>query len=104
MTHIEVGVAILEKWVFPARSFNALENIMISITLGLSPLKPALVYLANQLSRLDLSGEDEEELISDILSTIPNWEKSKCTSEQIAIACRLAYEQCLLSKAIAEYV
>jgi len=29
------------------------------------------------------------------LSTIPNWEKSKCTAEQITIACRLAEEQWL---------
>ncbi len=34
-------------------------------------------------------------MVANILSTIPNWEKSKCTSEQINIACRLADEQWL---------
>jgi hypothetical protein len=51
------------------------------------------VYLANKLSRLDLS--NEEEVIEDVLSIIPNWEKSNCTAEQIAIACSLADEQWL---------
>jgi hypothetical protein len=32
-------------------------------------------------------------VISGILSTIPGWEKSKCSAEQITIACRLADEQ-----------
>jgi len=56
------------------------------------------VYLANKLSRLDLSNQDadaEEEDMADVLSIIPNWEKSNCTAEQITIACTLADEQWL---------
>lgn len=43
------------------------------------------------------NGDEDEDaaMIAETLSTIPNWEKSKCTAEQIAIACRLADEQWL---------
>jgi len=66
---------------------------------GQIAVETSIVYLANKLSRLDLSNinedEEEDDVVADILSTIPNWEKSKCTSEQITIACRLADEQWL---------
>ncbi len=99
VTHIEVGVALLEKWGIPGSIIQCVRKHHDIDHIGSFAIETSLVYLANQLSRIDLGGkdeeEDEEELISDILSTIPNWEKSQCTSEQIAIACRLAYEQWL---------
>ncbi len=61
--------------------------------IGPYAIETSIVCLANKLSRLDLSNEDEEEDMADILSIIPNWEKSNCTAEQIAIACSLADEQ-----------
>ena len=66
---------------------------------GQIAVETSIVYLADKLSLLDLSNinekEEEDDVVADILSTIPNWEKSKCTSEQITIACRLADEQWL---------
>lgn len=95
VTHIEVGVALLEKWGIPGSIIQCVRKHHDIDHIGSFAIETSIVYLANQLSRLDLSGEDEEELVSDILSKIPNWEKAKCTSEQITIACRLAYEQWL---------
>jgi putative nucleotidyltransferase with HDIG domain len=98
VTHIEVGVALLEKWGIPGlitecvRKHHDIEHI------GPYAIETSIVFLANKLSRLDLSKENEaedQESISNTLSAIPNWERAKCTAEQITIACRLADEQWL---------
>jgi len=97
VTHIEVGVALLEKWGIPGLITQCVQKHHNTDHIGSFEIETCIVYLANKLSRLDLSAEteDEEQAIADILSTIPGWEKSKCTAEQITIACRLAEEQWL---------
>jgi putative nucleotidyltransferase with HDIG domain len=98
VTHIDVGVALLEKWGIPGLITECVRKHHDIDHVGNLATETSIVYLANRLSHLDLSGEaeqEDEEVISDILSTIPNWENSKCTSEQITIACRLADEQWL---------
>jgi putative nucleotidyltransferase with HDIG domain len=97
VTHIDVGVALLEKWGIPGLITQCVRRHHDTDHIGSFEIETCIVYLANKLSRLDLGGEQEEEekLIADTLSTIPNWEKSKCTAEQITIACRLAEEQWL---------
>lgn len=97
VTHIDVGVALLEKWGIPGLITQCVRKHHDIDHIGSFEIETSIVYLANKLSRLDLSGEEEEgeKLIADTLSAIPNWEKSKCTAEQITIACRLAEEQWL---------
>ena len=96
VTHVDVGVALLEKWGIPGLITQCVRKHHDIDHIGSFEIETSMVYLANKLSRLDLnSGEEEEKLIADTLSTIPNWEKSKCTAEQITIACRLAEEQWL---------
>ena len=48
-----------------------------------------------ELFSIIMPAYNEEDVIEDVLSIIPNWEKSNCTAEQIAIACSLADEQWL---------
>jgi putative nucleotidyltransferase with HDIG domain len=97
VTHIEVGVALLEKWGIPGLITQCVKKHHDADHIGSFEIETSIVYLANKLSRFDLSGdaEDEERAITDFLSKIPNWEKAKCTAEQITIACRLAEEQWL---------
>ncbi len=97
VSHIDVGVALLDKWGIPGLITQCVKRHHDNDHNGQIAVETSIVYLANKLSRLDLSNldeeEEEEDVVANILSTIPNWEKSKCTSEQIAIACRLADEQ-----------
>jgi len=101
VTHIDVGVALLDKWGIPGLIIECIRKHHETDHNGPLAVESSIISLANQLSRLDLSEEareeddEEEEVISAALATIPNWEKSKCTSEQIAIACRLADQQWL---------
>ena len=96
---IEEDVALLDKWGIPGLITECVRKHHDIDHIGPVAIETAIVYLANHLSRLDLSTEEDEEeeegMISDILSSIPNWENSKCTSKQITIACRLADEQWL---------
>lgn len=97
VSHIDVGVALLDKWGIPGLITQCVKRHHDTDHNGQIAVETCIVYLANKLSRLDLSNTNEEveeaDVVADILSTIPNWEKSKCTSEQISIACRLADEQ-----------
>ncbi|MCP4391070.1 MAG: HDOD domain-containing protein [Gammaproteobacteria bacterium] len=97
VTHIEVGVALLEKWGIPGLITQCVKKHHDSDHVEPYEIETSIVYIANKLSRIDLgSGEfEEEEAISDFLSDIPNWEQTKCTLEQITIACRLADGQWL---------
>lgn len=99
VSHIDVGVALLDKWGIPGLITQCVKRHHDNDHNGQIAVETSIVYLANKLSRLDLSDIDDEEeegnVVADILSTIPNWEKSKCTSDQITIACRLADEQWL---------
>jgi putative nucleotidyltransferase with HDIG domain len=99
VTHVDVGVALLEKWGIPGLITECVRKHHDIDHIGPYATETSIVFLANQLSRFDLSSEaedeDESHVISGILSTIPNWEKSNCTQEQITIACSLADEQWL---------
>ena len=99
VTHIDVGVALLDKWGIPGLITECVRKHHDRDHVGPLSVETSIVFLANKLSRLDLSDaspvedQDEEERVSAVLSTIPGWENSKCTPEQIAIACRLADQQ-----------
>ena len=99
VTHIDVGVALLEKWDIPGMIIHCVKKHHDINHIGPFAIESSIVFLANQLSRLVMSSEEEKEdeekkgEILDILSTIPNWQKSGCTSAQIAIACSLADAQ-----------
>ena len=111
VTHIEVGVALLEKWGIPGLITECVRKHHEIDHIGPLAVETSIVYLANQLSRLeavrdgqrfiDVSarlelGEakaEDEAVISEYLTSMTSWEQSKCTAEQILIACRLANEQ-----------
>jgi len=98
VTHVEIGIELLEKWGIPGMVTQCVKKHHEIDHIGPFAIETSIIYLANQLSRLVLEeGEDFEEIadLLDILDTIPNWDKSKCTSEQISIACKLANEQWL---------
>ena len=59
--------------------------------IGPLAIDTSIVYLANQLSQQP--PVSDEEGMQAILSTIPNWDTTKCTLEQITIACELAEGQ-----------
>ena len=54
-------------------------------------IETSMVYLANRLSRVPL--DDGEQQLDEVLCAIPQWEQTRCTREQIGIACGLAEEQ-----------
>ena len=100
VTHIDVGVALLEKWGIPGLITQCVKKHHDLDHIGPYATETSIVFLANQLSRIDLDQDDEvedddEENVTGVLSTIPNWKRSRCTAEQISIACRLADEQWL---------
>ncbi len=93
VTHVEVGVALLEKWKIPSLIIQC-----VKLHHGIEPLEAhsvetSMVCLANQLSRFTLEDCDRE--FDEILATMPVWKFTNCNIEQIAIACRLAAEQSL---------
>jgi putative nucleotidyltransferase with HDIG domain len=97
VTHIEVGVALLEKWGIPGLIIECVRKHHDSDHVEPYEIETSIVYMANQLSRIDLSNEqfEAEDAIPEFLASLPNWEQSKCTPEQIIVACRLADEQWL---------
>ena len=99
VTHIDVGVALLEKWGIPALITQCVKRHHDIDHIEPFAVETSIVFLANKLSRLPPRDEEAEaeaeDEISVKLSTIPNWQNSKCTEEQIAIACRLSDEQWL---------
>jgi len=95
VTHIDVGVALLEKWGIPGLITECVKKHHESDHNGPFAIETSIVYLANKLSRLELGAEEETQTVPGFLATLPNWEKSKCTEQQIEIACGLADEQWL---------
>ncbi|MFT5218232.1 MAG: putative nucleotidyltransferase with HDIG domain [Planctomycetota bacterium] len=102
VTHVEVGVALLQKWKMPELIIECVEKHHYKDQNGSYFVETNIISLANQLSRFELDeisvevafdAEDQESAMEKTLSGIANWEDSKCTSEQIAIACGLADEQ-----------
>lgn len=106
VTHVQIGIQLLEKWGIPGMVTQCVKKHHDTDHIGPFAIETSIIYLANRLSHLvlgnagvaeELKEEKPGEVLdqSDILATIPNWEKSKCTSEQISIACNLANEQWL---------
>ena len=104
-THIDVGVALLEKWKMPHSIIQSVNKHHDYEHDGVFSIETSIAYLANRLSRFELNtinndnieddADEENDPLTEVLSTIDNWEASKCTAEQIGIACRLAEEQWL---------
>jgi putative nucleotidyltransferase with HDIG domain len=93
VTHIDVGVALLEKWGIPGLIIQCVKMHHETDHSGPMAIETSVVAMANQLSRHSLP--DDEEALTELLSTIPYWEESKCTAEQVGIACGLAEDQWL---------
>ena len=91
VTHVEVGVALLEKWGIPGLITQCVKKHHNPDHIEPCAIESSIVYLANRLSRYELGEGDAA--ITEILSSMPTWEKTRCTEEQIAIACRLAEDQ-----------
>ena len=98
VTHIEVGVALLENWGLPGLITECVRKHHDVDHVGNISIETSIVYVANRLSRIEFDDElatDEGDIVAEALDGIPNWERSKCTAEQVAIACRLADDQWL---------
>lgn len=91
VTHVEVGVALLENWGIPRLIVECVRNHHETEHAEPFEIESSLVFLANRLSRVSLD-EDGPEL-SAVLPTIPQWQQTGCTEEQVGIACGLAEEQ-----------
>ncbi len=93
VTHVDVGAALLRKWRIPDVIVQCLKKHHDADHDEPYAIETSIVYLANRLCREDLvDGEKPFELI---LESVPIWETTKCTAEQIEIACGLADEQWL---------
>ncbi len=93
VTHIDVGVALLKKWGIPGLIIKCVKKHHEPDHVEPLAMETSMVFVANRLSHFPL--DDEEQDLSKILPSIPQWEKTGCTLEQIMIACRLAEEQWL---------
>lgn len=97
VTHVEVGIALLQHWGLPGLITQCVKNHHEVDHSGPFAIETCIVFLANKLGRFS-PGVDEFEEVDNtdllaLLETIPGWETSQCTAEQIAIACRLADQQ-----------
>ncbi len=99
VTHVEVGVALLNKWGIPNQIVQCVKKHHETEHTGPFSIETSIVYLANQLDRRAPGDQEEEvderEFLEKSLSMIPGWEEARCTIEQVGIACRLAEEQWL---------
>ena len=91
VSHIDVGSALMRKWGMPSLLTQCLVKHHDTEHIGPFAVDTSIVYLANQLSQYDLT--DDEEGMQEKLLTIPNWQITDCTSEQVKIACCLADDQ-----------
>lgn len=91
ITHVDVGVALLGNWRIPRLIVECVRSHHESDHTEPFEIEASIVFLANRLSRLAL--DDDEIDLEDILATISQWEQTRCTLEQVEIACRLAEEQ-----------
>lgn len=91
VTHIDVGVALMEKWDMPSLLTQCVEKHHDIDHVGPFAIDTSIVFLANRLSQHNLAKDEEE--MQGILSTIPNWQQTKCSMEQIYMGCRLADDQ-----------
>ena len=71
-THIDVGVALLEKWGIPGLIIRSVKMNHETDHRGPTAIETSVVVMANQLSRHRLP--DEEDALTELLSRIPYWE------------------------------
>ena len=93
VSHIDVGVALLQDWNLPGLIVRCIKHHHEVDHEGPFAIETSIVYLANRLSRFTF--EDPEVSLADGLADIPNWEQTRCTVEQVEIACGLAEDQWL---------
>ncbi len=93
VTHVDVGVALLRKWRIPEVIVECIRKHHEGEHEDPYAIETSIVFLANRLSREDLA--DEERPFETILESLPVWQTTKCTAEQIEIACGLADDQWL---------
>ena len=93
VTHVDVGAALLRKWRIPDVIVQCLNKHHDPDHEEPYAIETSIVYLANRLSRE--GAVDEAKPFDQILESLPVWETTKCTAEQIEIACGLADEQWL---------
>ena len=91
ITHVDVGVALMQKWGMPGLLTQCIKHHHDSDHKGPFAIETSIVYLANQLSQKPLV-QDEDEMPAT-LSTIANWQQTDNTPQQIFMACQLADEQ-----------
>jgi HD-like signal output (HDOD) protein len=91
VTHVDVGVALMQKWALPSTITQCVKHHHDSDFEGPFNIEISIVALANKLSHHALIQDDHE--FEALLDEIPDWQKTKCTAEQIMIAIRLADEQ-----------
>ena len=91
ITHVDVGVALLKNWRIPRLIVECVRSHHQDDHSEPFEIETSIVFLANRLSRVALQDEDQD--LEEILPGIPQWEQTRCTLEQVEIACRLAEEQ-----------
>ena len=92
VTHVDVGVALLQKWGIPSLIVQCIKKAHDLDHDEPFAIETSIVHLANCLSREQL---DDDLSFEQVLEALPIWETTKCTAEQIEIACGLAEEQWL---------
>jgi HD-like signal output (HDOD) protein len=91
LTHVDVGVALMQKWAIPGAITQCVKHHHNLEYEGPFSVETSIVALANKLSHHVITTDDHE--VEIMLNQIPDWQKTKCSAEQIMIAIRLADEQ-----------
>lgn len=91
VTHTDVGAAMMRKWNMPSVLTQCILNHHSPDHVGPFAIDTSIVYLADRLGHHAMAVDEEE--MQDILSTIPNWQLTDNSEDQIFIACKLADEQ-----------
>ena len=93
VTHVELGAVLMDKWNMPTMLTQCVIKHHDTEHEGVRTVDTSIVYLANRLSHF-VPSEDEEGT-QEILDTLPSWQLTKCTVDQVHVACQLADEQWL---------
>ncbi len=91
MTHTAVGEAMMKHWGFPDILIDCARCHHEVVHDGPNRYATHLIYLANRLTEY-VPPLDEGETVA-ILDNIENWNMGRVTVEQVASACRDAYDQ-----------
>ena len=80
-SHADVGEVLLQAWNLPELLIQCVSNHHQTDHQGMLAEASSIVYLANQLSHLELPTDLAN--AQNILNEIPNWQQSRCSQEQI---------------------